>query len=57
MVHNIIAREQLTEWRHFENTIDGVESDYQVINDYYECLIECRDDQASCKRICRRLLA
>ena len=57
MMHNIIAREQLTEWRHFEDTIDDLESELQIINDYYECLIECDEDQATCKRICRRLLA
>ncbi len=26
------------------------------INDYYECLIECEDDQSSCKRICKEIL-
>ena len=26
------------------------------INDYYECLIECVDDQSSCKRICKEVL-
>ncbi len=57
MMHNIIAREQLTEWRHFEDTIDDLESELQMINDYYECLIECDEDQATCKRICRRLLS
>ena len=27
-----------------------------VINDYYDCLIECDDTQATCKRICREVL-
>jgi hypothetical protein len=27
-----------------------------AINDYYNCLIECDDDQATCKRICREVL-
>ena len=26
------------------------------LTEYYECLIECEDDQASCKRICREVL-
>ena len=26
------------------------------INDYYECLIECEDDDPSCKRICKEVL-
>ena len=27
-----------------------------LINDYYDCLIECDDDQATCKRVCREVL-
>ena len=27
-----------------------------IINDYYDCLIECDDRQATCKRICREVL-
>ena len=56
-MHNLLSRAQLDEWRHFENTIDGIEfenhlrsidksinridSDNEKLNDYYECLIEC----------------
>ncbi len=56
-MHNLLSRSQLDEWRHFENTIDGIEfenhlrsidksinridSDNEKLNDYYECLIEC----------------
>ena len=55
-MHNIISRNQLDEWRHFEQTVDQLESEIDRINDYYECLIECDDTQATCKRICRRIL-
>ena len=27
-----------------------------IINDYYDCLIECDDDQATCKKVCREVL-
>ena len=27
-----------------------------LINDYYECLIDCSEDQATCKRVCRSIL-
>ena len=40
-MHNITSRSQLDEWRHFENTIDELDSETQKLNDYYECLIEC----------------
>jgi len=56
-MHNLLSRSQLDEWRHFENTIDGIEfenhlrsidksinridNDNEKLNDYYECLIEC----------------
>jgi len=26
------------------------------VNDYYACLIECDDDQSTCKRICKEVL-
>ena len=55
-MHNILSRNQLDEWRHFEETVDDLESELNRINDYYECLIECDDDQDTCKRICREVL-
>ena len=56
-MHNLISRNQLDEWRHFEDTIDEFELENQKLNDYYECLIECDDDQPTCKRICKQILA
>ena len=40
-MHNITSRNQLDEWRHFENTIDEMDIEDQKLNDYYECLIDC----------------
>ena len=40
-MHNITSRNQLDEWRHFEDTIDELDLENQKLNDYYECLIEC----------------
>ena len=50
-MRNLISRNQLDEWRHFENTVDDI-----MLDEYYECLIECSDNQTICKRICRDLL-
>jgi len=57
LMHNITSRNQLDEWRHFEDTIDELEIETQKLNDYYECLIECDMlNQSQCKRICKRIL-
>lgn len=52
---NSTSINQLYEWRHFNASPE--ESELELLNDYYECLIECDDtNQASCKRICREVL-
>jgi len=56
IMHNLISRNQLDEWRHFEKTVNELEEELNLINDYYECLIECDDSQSICKRICRHIL-
>ena len=59
-MHNLMSRNQLDEWRHFEDTLDKLEIEnhmVQKLNDYYECLIECDESSsAACKRICREIL-
>ncbi len=56
-MHNITSRNQLDEWRHFEDTLDEMDIENQLMSDYYECLIECDiQNQSSCKRHCRRIL-
>ena len=60
IMHNLISYNQLAGWNEslmrLENTLDRSAEEADLINDYYNCLIECDDDQASCKRICRRIL-
>lgn len=57
-MHNIMPRQQLTEWRHFESTVNRALEDYDTINDYFDCLIECSLDStpAHCRRVCRQLI-
>ena len=55
-MHNLISFNQLAEWKHFEETLDKCNDELDLINDYYNCLIECDDDQVTCKRVCRRIL-
>ena len=44
-MHNLISYNQLAGWREFERTVERANAMEDAINDYYECLIECDDDQ------------
>jgi hypothetical protein len=54
---NLISYNQLASWKQLEKTIDEFTEQGELINDYYQCLIECRDDQHECKRVCKAILA
>lgn len=60
VMHNLISHNQLAGWKQsvlrLEKTLDKTMDDSDMLNDYYDCLIECDDAQATCKRICRRML-
>jgi len=56
-MHNLISYNQLAEWKHVKDTVDRCNEQNDLINDYFNCLIECDEDQQSCKRICRELLS
>ena len=60
-MHNLVSFNQLADWtkslKKLSRTIDTTMEESDLINDYYECLIDCSDDQATCKRICRTILA
>ena len=49
--HSTISFNQLAEWTEFDSS-----NDENLVNDYFDCLIECDDDQGSCKRICKEML-
>jgi len=48
-MHNLITFNQLAG----EETL---QTDNDLINEYYECLIECDESQSVCKRICKEVL-
>ena len=56
-MHNLISYNQLAGWKqnldHLNQTIDKANEQNDMINDYYNCLIECNDNRQVCKRICR----
>ena len=60
IMHNLISYNQLAGWKQslvrLGNTLDRSMEESDLINDYYNCLIECDEDQGTCKRICREIL-
>jgi len=51
-MHNAISKNQLADWNH----MDHATMQDQLLDDYYECLVECVDEQNSCKRVCKEIL-
>ena len=49
VMHNLISYNQLSSSKY--------ESRNDLVEEYYECLIECDDNQNTCKRICREVFA
>lgn len=48
IMHNLISYNQLAG--------SNVDPHNDLITEYYECLIECDEDQHICKRICKEVL-
>ena len=57
MMSNLIPYNQLASWNHLEKTLDEFIEQSDLINDYYQCLIECSDNQQECKRVCKKVLS
>ena len=51
IMHNLISYNQLAEW-----TQENSKEQEELVNDYFNCLIECDDNQVVCKRICKEIL-
>ena len=56
-MHNLISYNQLAAWKNLERTIDEFTEQNELMNDYFNCLIECDEEQQQCKRICREMLS
>lgn len=59
-MHNLISHNQLANWNrnicNLHLSLDKVNDEADLVNDYYQCLIECNDNQSLCKRVCREIL-
>jgi len=56
IMHNLISYNQLAAWKNLETTVDEFIDQHELMNDYFNCIVECDDDQQNCKRICRDML-
>ena len=57
MMSNLISHNQLASWKHLNKKLDDFIEQNDLINDYYQCLIECDSTQQECKRVCRKVLS
>jgi hypothetical protein len=59
-MHNLISYNQLAGWKQsverLTHTLDQTMNEADQLNDYYNCLIDCENDQHICKRICSDIL-
>ena len=60
IMHNLISYNQLAGWKQSVDNLNATVSkaidESDALNDYYNCLIDCNEKQAFCKRICRSIL-
>ena len=50
-----MSHNQLAAWNNLEMS-DNAYEQAELVNDYFDCLIECEDDHSSCKRVCKEML-
>ena len=55
-MHNLLSYTQLNGWRHFDDTLNELSDENDKLDDYFECIIECRDGDKTCALECRALL-
>jgi len=54
-MHNLLSHNELSKWKVTEDK--EVETDYELMSDYFECLTECDTSDHDAKRFCRHILA
>ena len=52
-MHNRISHNELAQWNHREKSPNKTDD---LIDDYFDCLIECDDSHNTCRKVCGDLL-
>jgi len=56
-MHNLISSNQLAGWNNIDIPDQSSKKEQsELVDDYFDCLIDCDEDQSSCKRICKEIL-
>jgi len=53
-MRNLLSFNQLFGWNLSEKVENKKQSD--LVNDYFQCIVECDDTEQTCKRVCKELL-
>ena len=57
MSNSLISHNQLAYTKHQDNSLMYTSTTDELMDDYFECLIDCDDSsQTSCRRVCSDLL-
>ena len=51
-MHNLLPQNQMAEWKH--SSVHDEQDD--KIDEYFECLIDCEDDNSDCQQVCTEIL-
>jgi hypothetical protein len=54
-MHNLLSFNQLFGWNLSEKVEDKTQTD--LVNDYFQCIMECDETEQTCKRVCKELLS
>lgn len=55
MSHSLMSFNQMAYTKHQDNSSSFNYTD-ELMDDYFECLIDCEDDHNSCRRVCKEIL-
>jgi len=55
-MHNLVSYNQLAGWNNLDKSLDSSVEQTEMVNDYFNCLVECEENDANSKRYCRSIL-
>ena len=55
MSHSLMSFNQMAYTKHKDNS-SSLDYTDELMDDYFECLIDCEDDHNSCRRVCKEIL-
>ena len=54
---NLMSHNQMAQWTHHEGAEESLHYDSNVLmDDYFDCLIDCEDNENECRMVCSEIL-